>query len=107
MSNRKADIIASVRLYSKEEGSRRMHALPPLEFGCPMKLKGKYYDCRLLLDQIGEPFELGTCRENIPIGFLDPKNVCPLLIPNDCFYLWEGGIIGEGKINKILIEPMS
>jgi hypothetical protein len=95
MSELKYDIIAKVRFFTEEEGGRKS---PTLEnfFGCPMVIREKKYDCRLLLSNIG-PISPGD-EVVVPIKFLDYKTVSAILKENDNFELWEMGIIAEGKV---------
>ena len=92
------NIIAKVRFFSEKKGGRKSPT-PKKIFGCPMVIKNNYYDCRLVLNDIGS-IKPGNDIV-VPIIFLDPQTVLPIIKKNDKFELWDGGIIAEGKVLKI------
>ena len=96
----KPDIIAKLKLYSKEEGGPSKN-IPPVQFGCPLFFEGEYFDCRLLVDQLGTSIELGTLV-TVPIKFLDPEFIKPRLCPGKHFKLWEMKFIGEGEVVGVI-----
>ena len=100
MTELKPDIIARIKLYTKEEGSPRTQPLQTF-LHCPFVFKWQSYDCRLILDKFEGPIELGSCVE-VTIKFFCPELVVHLLTPSDCFYLWERGKIAEGTVITIL-----
>ncbi len=96
----KPDIIAKVRLYSKDEGGRN-RGLPLDRFGIPMFFEGEYFDCRLLLDQVGLSPEPGSVTI-VPIKFLYPELIKPRLSVGKHFKLWEMKFIGEGEVLEVI-----
>lgn len=101
MVNLKPDIIAKIKLYTKQEGGRSK-GIPPVQFGCPFFFEGEYFDCRLLIDQLGISLELGNFA-TVPIKFLHPELIKPRLYPGKHFKLWEMKFIGEGEIVEVII----
>ena len=98
MNNKiKPDIIATVFFYKTEDGGRQSPT-PSNFFNCPLLINNNYYDCRLLLTNIGKIFPGDTVR--VPIKFVLPKVIRELRI-GDTFYIWELGIKGEGKVEEI------
>ena len=101
MTELKPEIIARIKLYTKEEGSARTQPLPQTFLHCPFVYKDHKYDCRLILDKFEGPIELGSCIE-IPIKFFCPELIVHLLKPGDSFNLWDRGIFAEGTVTAIL-----
>ena len=96
------EIIARVKLYSKDKGSSRTQPLPQTFLNCTFRYHGQSNDCRLILDKFKGHIELGTLIE-IPIKFFCPELIVPLLKPGDKFHLWRGGNFAEGTVVTILI----
>lgn len=94
----KPDIIAKIYFYTTEEGGRE-GATPSNYIGFPFEYKEKYYDCRLLLDDIGSIYPGDTVT--VPIIFLYTENIVPQLHVGAKFRLWEGGFKAEGKVLEI------
>ena len=92
------DIIAEIHFYSENEGGRDIPT-PDNFFGCPMIINGNFYDCRLLLGNIGS-VKPGD-KIIVPIKFLDSQKVLGLLKQDDKFELWEMRNIAEGKVVKV------
>ena len=95
------DIIATVRLYTTEEGGRK-GPTPSDVFRCPLEFEGELFDCGLYLDESG-PLAPGA-EATVPIVFLFPEYVKPRLSVGSRFTLWEVGTIGEGVVDQILPE---
>lgn len=100
----KADIIARVNFFKTEEGGRKG---PTREdwFGCPCKINGKLYDCRLFLYDIGKVFPGDIVT--VPIKFLFSKNVMAFLKVNNKIELWDGRVFASGTVEEILYTPES
>jgi hypothetical protein len=92
------NITAQVSLLPSAEGGRK-GPTPPDVFGCPVGISGEFFDMRIDLSMVG-PLRPGTSAE-VPIRFLRPDLVVPLLHPGDTFTLWEGRTIGTGKVLRI------
>ena len=91
----KPDIIALLTLYQTDKGGRK-GATPPDRFACLLELDGEYFDCRLLLDEVGalSPGQTAT----IPIKLLSPELLRGHLHVSQEFYLWDGHRIADGKV---------
>lgn len=76
------DIYANIKLYPSSEGGRTQ----PIKdgFGCPAKIGEDFFDCRIHLED--ESIQPGDSRKNIPIKFLSPELVKPLLRTGDTFF---------------------
>lgn len=90
-----SDIIAKINFYNENNGGRK-GPTPSSFFNCPMVINNKYYDCRLLLNNIGS-IKPGD-KVVVPIKFLDSETVLKIITKNDTFTLWESGIIADGKV---------
>lgn len=88
-------IIAYVRLLPSVSGGRK-GPTPSGKFGCVLRTEEKCFDCRFLLDKIGSLVP-GESYE-VPIAFLDPANAIAWFQRGAEFELWEGKIIGSGKV---------
>ena len=95
------DIVASVHLYTTEEGGRE-GPTPPERFGCLLEVGSSAFDCRMLLGESG-PLHPGTTAR-IPIKFLDFDAVRDLLHVGRKFTLRELRQIGEGTVEEVLQE---
>lgn len=100
MAEIRPEIMARIKLYSKEEGSPRTQPLPRTFLNCTFRYKGQSNDCRLILDKFKGTIELGTIIE-MPIKFFCPELIVHLLKPGDTFYLWRGGNFAEGTVITI------
>jgi len=95
----KPNIIAKVYLYPTDEGGRQ-GPTPSNYIGFPLEFEGSYYDCRLLLDDIGS-ISPGETVE-VPIIFLYSELIVPKLKIGSKFRLWERGFKGDGVVLDIL-----
>lgn len=93
------DIIASVRLYTTEEGGRGVSTAPKL-FKCPLEFEGEMFDCGLHLEETG-PLEPGA-KATVPITLLFPELIKLRLKVGSRFTLWEMKTIGEGVVEQVL-----
>jgi hypothetical protein len=95
----KPEIILEVSFKTPEEGGRKNPVVGP-QYGCPILIDGEYFDCRMLLDTtqliLGKIYRL-------PVQFLSPHLVLPKLSIGKVVGLWEGKIIGSGKVIQFLI----
>lgn len=95
----KPDILATVKFYSTEKGGRNGPTRSDF-FSCPFVFNNQYFDCRLLLKDIGKIYPGDTVK--VPIKFL-LSDVVQQLKVGDIFHLWEGGVKAEGKVDKIFL----
>ena len=93
------EVRARIRLFTTAEGGRKGPVLGPW-FGCPTRIQGKYFDCRLQTVPPG-PIALGEPVE-VQMQFLCPELALPLLAVGCEFALWEGRTIGEGIVLELL-----
>lgn len=100
--NGQADAIVRVTFLKTEEGGREGPTRPDF-FGCPLALYGKFYDCRLLLEENG-PLHPGDTA-TVLIKFLDPASIHGFLEEELRFQLWEGRVVAEGVVLKVLLDP--
>ncbi len=101
----KSDVLATIYLYHTTHGGKKF-PITSEYFGCPVsfeKSTKQGYDCRIYLYDI-KIISPGDICANIPIKFLDWDTVKFLIASNKRFYLWEGGFIGEGIVEKISEE---
>ena len=94
------DIIAKICLYTKEEGGSFKTPIS-VQLRTTFVYEGHYSDCAILLDQIGISLNTGEHTE-VPIKFLTPWLIKPLLQPGSKFKLWAGQNVGEGEVEKIV-----
>ena len=83
----KADILAEVRLLSTEHGGRQ-GPTPTDKFGCPVGIGAEFFDMRIDLSDTGSLSPGQTAR--VPMAFLRPDLVLPLLQIGSEFNLWDG-----------------
>jgi hypothetical protein len=90
------DIISNIKFYTTEENGRKSPTNHH-QFGCIFFVDNKMHDCRLLLDEIGS-ITPGEYKKNVPIKFLSPELILPILKKGLKFYLWDMRNIAEGEI---------
>jgi hypothetical protein len=95
------DVIAKIKLYETDVGGR-CEPTPSDQFGCLVEINGEYFDCRLMLESIGSlrPGQIAI----VPIKFLRPDLVCPLLRISQDFRLWDGKTVGNGEVQEIVAQ---
>lgn len=99
MAQDDADILASLRFRTSEEGGRK--SAPPRDvFRCIFTIHGRNFDCGLLLKGL-PTFKLGDTI-SAQVVFLDPQTVRSVIKVGDEFTLREDRIIAEGRIEEIL-----
>lgn len=90
-------LVAEITLYATERGGRQ-GPTPPDWFGCLCQLArgdSQGWDCRLSLH--GSPMAPGETRR-VELTFLSVDQAVPAILETGRFFLWEGRIIGEGKV---------
>ena len=94
------DAIAHIQFFKTENGGRQ-GATPSDRFSCIIRIAGRLHDCRFLLDKIG-PVSPGVSINDVPIKFLNSESALEGVSEKDEFEILERGIIGKGKIIKIM-----
>ena len=74
--------------------------LLPTSGGGP-ELEAHGYDCRLLLDETGQPVPPGGAVDGVAMVFLSPDDVIPHMHAGVQFLLWEGKTIGSGTVVRV------
>lgn len=103
MNKNKHHILADIVLYSTANGGRK-GPTPTKFFSCPLLVQKRYFDSRLMLENIGSLFPGGE-KKRVPILFLDPSVALNFFKKGLEFKIWESGIIGEGKV--VEVYPLS
>lgn len=102
MANIHSKIICDFILLTPEQGGRLL-PLPRGKFGCPIffvdnpALFGHGFDCRILLPD-GLCVHPGDSVSNVEFAFLSQDEVLSRANVGDVFEMWEGKIIGSGRI---------
>ena len=100
------EIFANIIFYKTEDGGRKSD-LPNMRYNCPLffedveALSSNGYDCRLLLNQLNEPINLGDTINDVQVLFLSEQEILPHIKIGTKFKIWESGYIGEGVISKL------
>src|SRR4051794_21954434 len=97
---REVDATVRVRLFPTALGGRRTAISIP-EYRCPVFFDDQRedaYDCQLLLGEVGAILEPGGPSVIVPVTFMSPDLVLPMLRPGVRFILWEGKDIGEAVV---------
>ena len=94
----KPDIVAELTFLPTAEGGRK-GPTPPDFFGCPFGFGGEYFDVRFDLSEIGSIAPGASVRA--PAKFLNPKLIKDRLSVGSEFILWEGRVIGRGRVLEI------
>lgn len=89
------DVIGRVRLLSSEEGGRK-GPTPPDKLVCVFITAKSAFDCQLILGDVGA-LSPGQSAD-VPIKFLDPDVALEAIRIGTQFELWEGRVIGEGRV---------
>jgi hypothetical protein len=98
MSDISWDVLAQVDLKKTEEGGR-LSATPEKQFRCMAKIGDAFFDCVLLLEELG-PIAPGFSGE-IPIKFTRFDLVKPKIEIGTVFLMKELREIGSGKVMAI------
>jgi hypothetical protein len=93
----KPDAYVNIKFYETANGGRKSATPFQDSFGFVFRVDNKNFDCRILFSERCSICP-GDSKDNIPIKFLDYEGVKNELCKNRKFYMWEGGIIGEGTI---------
>ena len=97
------DAIVRVRFLTTVEGGPATPIPPGVMFGCPFVFEGEYFDCRLLLQDQTASISPGAAVE-VALKFLWPELVKPRLRPGAPCSLWEGKIIAEGIVARMVAD---
>lgn len=89
-----------VRFKTTAEGGRRGPVVitDGFHYGCPLLIDSEYFECRLLVTNT--TLELGVDYE-LPVKFLHPDLVMPLLAVGKPIVLWEGKEVATGHVVSV------
>ncbi len=99
------DFTARIRLNYKEEG-RFNSGLRAERVSLSLFYRGEYFDCLLLLDQLGIGLELGVYA-TVPIKLMHPQYLKGLHKPGQRFKLWRGKFVGDGEVVQVMNQTDS
>jgi hypothetical protein len=92
------DITIELRFKTTTEGGRKNSIIGGV-YSCPMLIDGEAFECRLYFEnktiQLGESYVVN-------VKFMNPDIVLPKLAIGKRVALWEGKIVGDGNVIKIL-----
>ena len=93
-----ADITAKIKLLKTARGGRE-EPLPPGEYKGVISARGQHFSFRCMLPgHVGlGPGESVT----VDIEFAFPDLALPIFRANGEFNLWEGGVVGYGRVLKV------
>ena len=94
------DALATIHFFPTEEGGR-CEATPANYFGTILEYEGEFWDCRLLLEDVGSISPGQTVT--VPIRFLSPGVIKPLLRVGGRFRVREMRTIADGTIERIYL----
>lgn len=93
-----ADITAKIKLLKTSRGGRE-EGLPAGEYKGTISSRGQHFSFRCMLPE-GGGLGLGeSCT--VDIEFMFPDLAIPIFRANSEFNLWEGGIIGYGRVMRV------
>lgn len=99
-------ITARIFFFKKEDGGRSQ-SIPPIDIGFPfyfidlIELSDHAYDCRVLFSTLNKNIDPGSEINKIELRFLSQEKVLKHIKIGSKFKIWEGKIIGNGKISSI------
>jgi len=93
------DVVASVHLFRAEDGGRQS-STPDNYLSCPLEVKNRYYDCRMLLFDVGR-ISPGMSAI-VSIVFLDRESALTVFKEGVDFRIWEGKVIGTGRVKQVV-----
>ncbi|MGI9279002.1 MAG: hypothetical protein ACR2PX_05145 [Endozoicomonas sp.] len=98
----KPDAVVSVKFYSKDNGGR-ITPISAHHYQCVfLTSETKGFDCRLLLSE--EKTLIPEKVYELEVKFLDSHAALAEIESLFEFQIWEGKVIGEGKLIKILLD---
>lgn len=89
------DLMVDLHLYSTEDGGKKLPVV--LGYGCPCSDERDFraaWDGYPLVDNPMLPGE----KRRVGFIFMSGSEAVEALSTADCFYLWEGKLIGEARI---------
>lgn len=89
------ELIVDLRLYSTDDGGKRLPLV--LGYGCPCSIERdaqEAWDGYPLVDRPMMPGE----ERRVGFIFMSGREAVEALSAAECFYLWEGKLIGEARI---------
>lgn len=90
-----ADLTAKIKLLSAARGGRA-EGLPAGEYKGTISTRGQHFSFKCLLPAVSGLALGESCTVDIELGF--PDLALPIFRANAEFNLWEGGIIGYGRV---------
>lgn len=93
-----ADITARIKLLKTARGGRE-EGLPAGEYKGTISSRGQHFSFRCMLPEAGGLGLGESCL--VDIEFMFPDLALPIFRANSEFNLWEGGIIGYGRVMKV------
>lgn len=95
MDEKNFDIMAKIHFFTTAEGGRKTPVFGR-HYGCPMDIRGQKFTCRIYLEGIDKIYPGDEVV--VPIKFLSPEIVLPLLKKGGWFTLWEAKTVAEGEV---------
>ena len=93
-----ADVTARIKLLKTARGGRE-EGLPAGEYKGIISARGQHFSFRCLLPGAAGLGLGESC--SVDIEFVFPDLALPIFRANSEFNLWEGGIIGYGRVMKV------
>ena len=90
-------VTVRIKLLTPERGGREA-ALPPGEHRGILSARGQHFSFRAM---IAPPGLLLGETSLLDIEFIFPELAMPFFKDNDEFNVWEGGIVGYGRVTKV------
>lgn len=94
-----ADITAKIKLLKTARGGRE-EGLPAGEYKGIISTRGQHFSFRCMLPETAGLGLGESCT--VDIEFVFPDLALPIFKANSEFNLWEGGIIGYGRVMKVV-----
>lgn len=95
----KPQAVIRVQFLPPSAGGREL-PLVAKNYGCPVLVEGKGFDCRFVLSEEMK-FEFGQTY-SIGVRFLSPKKALEALCVGQEIELWEGKVIAKGSVEAIM-----
>lgn len=96
------DLLVSIQLRPASAGGRQS-AIPAGEYRGIVGVRGVTFSMRWLLPD-GKRIEPGGPEERVGLQFLDREIATPNFMEGTSFEVWEGKVIGEGRVVEVLVR---
>lgn len=93
-----ADMTAKIKLLKTARGGRES-GLPAGEYKGTISTRGQHFSFRCMLPEVTGLALGASCTVDIELGF--PDLALPIFRANGEFNLWEGGVIGYGRVLQV------